>query len=555
VRPKANGRLAVIAAFAAAEDRFSQWYDDTSSSNAPLQRNDSQLCRNWQCRKEDDCPNVANAILANGILDFPESCQKGDDPRLQSNAAEPATTLTCHDGRRCGSSRDNSCHTTCDYCVHCRGDASTRTCVYKDMYYDGNTGEFLVKGDFDTFAEPGCLAKLGLGTTSWPVRVVQTLPGPVSHVFTAPVLVGGPLHGAFAHGFLEGLLASFWVGSEIQRQWGDSIEGVGDRASRNATRPLWTLFFDGAQLRHRRANFRRAFHPCTGKPRGGWHGAWYGKILNAKGALYRGSPSLRNKLVRFDTLAVSGLGGRSPWHGLTYASSRPFGGADLEFSRREHATATLHFFSKLSAGISAPAVAAPAVAAPADAVKGRIVILNREEGVGRSLSNPSGILQALRRALPNHTVHLTTPPKVQDYPRGLASLLRSARVLISPHGAQLAHVGLMPRGAAVVEVQTKGCDWNDKQPLDVRRRRSNPMYEYVARYSGLDYAVLHADTGKLCNCHDCKLHVPPSKIVEKVQALLAAATEFEEARRETLRTLWDEPPRRLEDFVQSCDIH
>jgi len=347
----------------------------------------------------------------------------------------PETALRCRDGRRCDS---DACKKTCDYCIHCRSDASTRTCVYSDIYYDGHANEFLVKTDApNAFKTPGCRPALGLGVGAFPVKYVRKLPGPVSAVFTAPVLVAGPLHGAFAHGFLEGLLAAFLLRAEQRAQWGG-----GGAPGGNDTQTPWTLFFDRPQLRHWRENFGRAFHPCNGRPRGhGWHLVWYGRVLDARGALYRGAPTLRKRLVRFRSLAVSGLGGRSPWNGFSYSSSRPFGGSDLEFSRREHSTATLHFFGKLAAGFPAPATAPLR----------RIVVLNRESNFGRALSNPADVAQALRSAFPDHEVLVTTPAKVPDYPRGLVALMQSASVLASPHGAQLAHVGFMPLGAGVVD--------------------------------------------------------------------------------------------------------
>jgi hypothetical protein len=74
-------------------------------------------------------------------------------------------------------------------------------------------------------------------------------------------------------------------------------------------------------------------------------------------------------------------------------------------------------------------------------------------------------------------------------------------------------------------------------------------------YAGLDYNVLHATSGAFCACHECKLHVPAAAVVAAVRNLLADAVEYGESRKETLKALWDQPPRRLDDFVRSCDIH
>mmetsp|Transcript_28483 Transcript_28483/g.95914 ORF Transcript_28483/g.95914 Transcript_28483/m.95914 type:complete len:82 (+) Transcript_28483:412-657(+) len=81
------------------------------------------------------------------------------------------------------------------------------------------------------------------------------------------------------------------------------------------------------------------------------------------------------------------------------------------------------------------------------------------------------------------------------------------------------------------------------------------MYEYIARYVGLDYAVLHADSGKGCGCHACKLNVPSAAVVGSVRNLLENAEKYGASRNKTLKTLWDAPPQRLDSFVQSCDIH
>jgi len=187
-----------------------------------------------------------------------------------------------------------------------------------------------------------------------------------------------------------------------------------------------------------------------------------------------------------------------------------------------------------------------------------VVILNREPRYARAIGAVAAVARALRLALPSDTtVVVTTPSKLPgDAPRNLIRLLRNASLIISPHGAQLAHVLFAPPGAAVLEIQPRRCRF-DLANDNPNNNEPNPMYAYISRYAGLHYGILRARNGGVCQCKkECpSLDVDVRHLVHAATALRDLAIQRRSAHLARLRTLLTPNPRHLQGSAYRLACH
>ncbi|KAJ8601867.1 hypothetical protein CTAYLR_002681 [Chrysophaeum taylorii] len=439
-----------------------------------------------------------------------------NDSTVPYHSARPpkASTMRCLDTKRY-----NVKENRCDDCPSCSDSLASRLCVFHDLYYDPRTSKFLFWGGNNIT----CPIILGPGTSAWTsIERVARLPGAPRRSFPTKVLVTPTLHGAFAHGFLESLFGAYWIAAEVDQSW----------SVRN-----WSLFYDGVMFWLHRDKVFGNLDECTGRTKAGWMRRWIG-ILFDEAVLFRGGPI--PELTHFETVAVGGgWGGRSPWNGHTHSNVREFVSADLEFSRQERTTATLHYFEALGRGLNITATE-----------PNLILILDREPEYGRGLANAEKVAAALRLAFPAFDVVLTTPTTVR-----VIEFLRAAAVLVSPHGAQLAHCGFMRPGNAVLEIQHGGCSWQRDKTKSKSRGMHTDLgvggippsqgYEYVARYAGLRYArLLGSEKDASCSSRD-PLRVDPDAYVAAVRRLLE--TDDGAALDDVVARAFRTPPRKLDD--------
>lgn len=90
-------------------------------------------------------------------------------------------------------------------------------------------------------------------------------------------------------------------------------------------------------------------------------------------------------------------------------------------------------------------------------VKPLIIVLHRKEGKARRAVNQHALMRALNQALPTHMIKefVGAEYKLQD----AITVLQEAQVFIAPHGAGLAFMQFLPRGAAVIEIGLENAPW------------------------------------------------------------------------------------------------
>ena len=509
------------------------WYDETENRIGPLEWRD-EFCRGIDC--DIECGRKANAIAkAQSPLPVGQ-CHDERDNRFRSDNQEPLSSIRCYDS--VGYEDDS---TDCDLCPKCSTKLTVRTCHFTNLYYDGETSKFLFYGS----ALPReCQAVLP-GMSKWPVETVDSLPERERQVFQDDVLVCPQLHGAFAHGFLELLFTAYWIMAEIQSSWDPKP---------------WTLFYDGYLGQLHSAAFQQKYDRCKGTAKAGWLRVWATRIVHPR-RLYRGLPALSQGLTRFPSLVVSGQGGRSPWHGASYSTMRSFLVSDLEFSRAEKTAAFLRYFDKVEASVMPRQRYGPTkldrLNQTTIARFFNVIILNREAKYARALEKVSAIAGAIERVIPSARVTATTPSKLKgEYPVNIIRLLRNASLIVSPHGAQLAHVAFAPAGAAVLEIQPSKCSFDLKNAKNaVVNDDGNPMYSYISRHAGLHHKIVRARNGGVCSC---KRECPTLKV--NVDAVAAAAKALKDLMTTSRTThlarlqelLTDEPRSLATSYRQSC---
>ena len=525
------------------------WYDETETM-APLAW-EQALCRGVDCGSGCLRSKSMEAAVqkASSALAAPSSCGSYADERFESDSKVPqTTTASCYESR--GNSASSSSR-DCALCPRCSTLDSVRTCVYENIYFDGATSQFL----FFSSKKKSCPGAVLPGLSQWPLERVASLPTRKKNIFFKdPVLVSPQLHGAFAHGILESLFAAYWLMAEMEGQW--------------LLRENWTLFYDGFQAHLHFSNFQRNYDRCSGKAKSGWLKTWPHHIVDDR-RLFRGIPRLSDSLTRFRKVVVSGQGGRSPWNGATFNDKRSFLKADLEFSRAEKTNAFLRYLDALEGTILPRRHFGPTkldrllLAGNATTIEEEslmtIVILNREAKYARSLSEARSIAQALRKAFPGSRVVLTTPSSLSgDYPSHLLQLMRNASLVVSPHGAQLAHAAFASPGAAILEVQPSHCHFSENNNKKTKQGGGeNPMYRYISRFAGLRHATLRAKNGGVCSCKlRCPtLHVDRDHLVDVASSLLKDQRQQRHHLNADLRHLLQkhQRPRPRDAYAQCTD--
>lgn len=441
--------------------------------------------------------------------------------------ATPRSSVMCFDSNRCqrndcpSAGEIPSCSQQLQGSKKVKGVCDTvlqaRTCVYRDLYYDSASNEFLF---YAPDKDVKLCAVLLRGSYLWQPKVVHELPqtrqlGELNRT----IQVDQIHHPCFAHAFLENSFMLYWSASEYFGRWDYNPSDV-------------TRFIDGHLHRqHKRAEnrFRRTFDQ-SGKATD-----FYGRVHNLLAqpeTLFAGHRDLKSySLSRFHTVLVGGSGGRTIWNHRTYSTARPALKVDAEFSNDEKSTAFLNFFDHLArtAGYPSRSVRAP----DEMQAKGLVLVFNRE-GKSRSLTNANAVLTALKgefgsRVHPN----IVTPQdlKLPD----IIGFMRKVSILITPHGAQIGNAGFMLPGSGLIEVQAHGCFQLARDP----NTGNGNCYMHFARFAGLNYVNIEGQGGLSCSAQK-SYSVNPRVVVETVRKMIGSPVRVDissQLRKETLRQL------------------
>jgi len=164
----------------------------------------------------------------------------------------------------------------------------------------------------------------------------------------------------------------------------------------------------------------------------------------------------------FTHVIVGGNYGRSVWVKGTY-ERRPEMITDREYNVSVKRGALKHYYRFLAHRLSVNTTRPKTLST--------VVFLNRKMGSARHITNIGELQHSLARRLPHLSVQRVNEPSVRL--RDMAELMRSALMLVTPHGAHFGSVPFMFPGSGVVEIMPPYYD--------------SVMYENLCLYSGLAY--------------------------------------------------------------------
>ena len=475
---------------------------------------------------------------------------------VHREARLPATTVSCVQSPACGAAC--AAPLACSEKHDCQSMIMTRTCTYRDLYFDSEgehqVGKRKERGRWLAYAPEGGAEGGGGGERAAPLRpcltllrgyyhfspeVVRALPPAAPHAQHVRQLthVDQKFHGCFGHRFLEENFAMYWELAEAQRTWRVDARNV-------------TLFFDGHLMHKFAGKMWQMVGKADGVPKDSFRHI-FGALANASDhALHREHRRIRaHRLTHFETVVVGGSGGRSPYNAHTYLKSIPLrvrqvaasGRApqpyDGEYALDEKAGAHSHYMSHLMRFLGFPGGRLGGeAAAPRERPLARrlVVVLNREkESNGRVIKNAPALLAALVARFGAQRVHpRVESPATLDMPAMIA-LLRDARILVSPHGSQNSNAGFLSPGAALLEVQAAGC-------------QENRGYRVMSQLWGLHYAAVFTKGGEKCN-FKTPISADIPGIVAVAQKLDGKITEHEQNRTAWVRQTMALPPRQAGD--------
>lgn len=261
-------------------------------------------------------------------------------------------------------------------------------------------------------------------------------------------------------------------------------------------------------------------------------------LISARKSYHAGHAALAGaRYTQFRGVLAGGWAGRSIWDSRTYwlnsASFRPPMAYDDAFSWEEKRSALLQYYDAICRNAGFPPRSLGPQSPDEVAQAGRVLVLNRE-GRHRAIENDKDLVKALQARLGDPRVE----PRVLYADRArlphIIGQLRTAAVVITTHGAQMANLGFLLPGRGVVEVMNRRCFAQHVDPATV----AGKMYMHFANFTGLHYRAA-TEIGRVPNnVRSCNSRHPMVVDVEALAAQveeLLAAIQADEAAGTTLR--------------------
>lgn len=429
----------------------------------------------------------------------------------------------------------------------------TRRCTYRNLYLldgtwvfamaDGESAPPLcdcVMRDCDVFFAPQVLPLSAIRATVTNVTPPASSPNrtfePLYRI-PDPTFVNQKYNRNFVHSFFEELFEFYWAAAELQGRWELQAplprQLITGTLSTNYSHELWTQRFqpDG---RSRDAAVSAVLTALSGR-----NVALFVKTLPVFSV--------------FSELSVGGSIGRSVWtapHYLTTdgKATRKRTAADDEHSLGYLRCALRHYYEhvgrRLLAGRSTAPYLPPYLPDSQMYGRHRVVVFNRKHAEIRHMKNAAELRAALaqmdlRRADEARVAvdHLEPGPLHE-----IAAALRSVLLLVTPHGAQIAHAPFMPPGSGLIEVLPEHAPASRGE-----RAFETNMYEQLAVHAGLRYAPIRANGGfngaltaripPLCELVGAMLaQLPDAALAAEVEAEKRAVPRADHSDRNTKRS-------------------
>ena len=286
-------------------------------------------------------------------------------------------------------------------------------------------------------------------------------------------------HSNFVHSFFEWAFSVAWVHAEYARRWGFVADD-------------FTLLLAGPRVQEQANKFADAITVTGDGSLQGFMAKLLSLVAHRK-VLHGNAPGLKHNLpagvVWLPRVLVGGRSGRSPWNHDTYTEPRSVSTYDGAFSRAAKSAAFVNFIERFIDMTPAPSRMAPTYAKIAD--EGYIYVINRDEdptterGLYRTVSNIGSLHSTLKAkfgdAVADEVFTFNTITGSRDQ---AVQTMRKVRILVAPHGANLANLAFLPPGAGLVELAVKG---HMKRPM---------MYDEIAKLSSVEYAAVFSGGSK-----------------------------------------------------------
>ena len=373
-----------------------------------------------------------------------------------------------------------------------------RWCEYQDVYLDTATHTLLFLdpngvASSRAFCQPDwpatCSKEVAAanGRTPSPddmcsnikIESVARLPNKTLWVGQTHVTVSiqDGFHANFVHSWFEWAFSVAWVHAEYARRWGFVADD-------------FTLLFEGPRVREHENKFADALDGAGSLQ--GFMAKLLPLVAHRK-VLHGSLPGLKHNMpagvVWLPRVLIGGRSGRSPWNHDTYTEPRPASPYDGAFSRAVKSAAFVNFIERFIDLTPAPSRAAPAY--PRISNESYIYVINRDEdptterGLYRTVSNVDSLHRALMAKFGDAVAgEVLTFNTITGTRARAVQVMRKVRVLIAPHGANLANLAFLPPGAGLIELAVKG---HKKRPM---------MYDEIAKLSSVEYAAVFSGGSK-----------------------------------------------------------